>query len=711
MAVLKLSRDGDIHRVRFNTEVSYQEVHGAIQKIWPDLSAGQFKYFDEEGDWCTLSEASFSDFLAVCGGQVLKLEYSSPVDSVSRAAAAEAQEPDLAHSAPEAPHVNLWKQQVEEHLHRHWRAMKDHWNGRGEHGHQGCGGPFKGKQVAWLLANLRTTGVLNSKTAAALVMHYLPRAVGIVADNMGAVDRMAQTHMEKIRPVVVDLLVRVGITPGMDGCACALSAVLVQDPPPAGEALLALLTALDVLPFEEHVAFIEATFTANAQKMNQILDKVDEHVPHWMKHQVVHNGITCDGCEVSPIAGPRFKCKACPDYDLCASCYARRPQVHGGEASSHEFDCIWSRPWQGHGCHGAHGAHGAHGLWHVAAATKGAWAAGHGKGWGWWDKGAGKGKKAWKHEGKGGGRCGKGEGKGDASSSGLEEAGARVPRACAGGCGFAATWHPTLCCGRCSKNGRHGPRCAQVPVQTSAAAPPPPFDLTFPVEVEDGRRMEIGWNRGDDLEQVALSFAEQHGILPHELEVIIAFLIDASSIASEEAQEEAPAREETPQQEEVPFHEETPVQEETPPEKPMPALPTFDFSLPVGMDDGRVLEIKWNRGDHPEMVTLRFAEEHSIPPAHLPEIAAFVATVSQTAAEPVPNPDQAPAEDAVPEPAPTAPSSEFSFPVTTEDGRRVELKWNRGDNPQEVTLRFAQEYSIPEEQVPQIAAFVARFST
>jgi len=38
---------------------------------------------------------------------------------------------------------------------------------------------------------------------------------------------------------------------------------------------------------------------------------------------VVHHGITCDGCQQSPITGVRFKCRACPDFDLCEACEAK----------------------------------------------------------------------------------------------------------------------------------------------------------------------------------------------------------------------------------------------------------------------------------------------------------------------------------------------------------------------------------------------------
>merc|ERR1712198_91057 len=40
------------------------------------------------------------------------------------------------------------------------------------------------------------------------------------------------------------------------------------------------------------------------------------------KAGVVHPGIVYDGCD-GPVLGPRYKCLACPDYDLCKSCEGR----------------------------------------------------------------------------------------------------------------------------------------------------------------------------------------------------------------------------------------------------------------------------------------------------------------------------------------------------------------------------------------------------
>lgn len=36
---------------------------------------------------------------------------------------------------------------------------------------------------------------------------------------------------------------------------------------------------------------------------------------------IVHSSVRCDGCDMSPLRGYRFKCFSCPNYDLCSECY------------------------------------------------------------------------------------------------------------------------------------------------------------------------------------------------------------------------------------------------------------------------------------------------------------------------------------------------------------------------------------------------------
>ncbi|KAJ8681467.1 hypothetical protein QAD02_017254 [Eretmocerus hayati] len=43
-----------------------------------------------------------------------------------------------------------------------------------------------------------------------------------------------------------------------------------------------------------------------------------------------HHSVTCNSCHVTPISGPRFKCKPCDNYNLCENCfYIKRSHRHG----------------------------------------------------------------------------------------------------------------------------------------------------------------------------------------------------------------------------------------------------------------------------------------------------------------------------------------------------------------------------------------------
>ncbi len=42
----------------------------------------------------------------------------------------------------------------------------------------------------------------------------------------------------------------------------------------------------------------------------------------------VHDHIACDGCNLDPIVGVRYKCTQCPDFDLCEKCEAQGVHKH-----------------------------------------------------------------------------------------------------------------------------------------------------------------------------------------------------------------------------------------------------------------------------------------------------------------------------------------------------------------------------------------------
>ena len=55
----------------------------------------------------------------------------------------------------------------------------------------------------------------------------------------------------------------------------------------------------------------------------------------------IHQNITCDGCEMTPIRGDRYKCLFCPDVDFCQSCQSISKTSHDPKhLSNHPLLCI-----------------------------------------------------------------------------------------------------------------------------------------------------------------------------------------------------------------------------------------------------------------------------------------------------------------------------------------------------------------------------------
>ncbi|KAF4754051.1 hypothetical protein FOZ62_017670 [Perkinsus olseni] len=52
---------------------------------------------------------------------------------------------------------------------------------------------------------------------------------------------------------------------------------------------------------------------------------------------VVHHGFICDGCEMDPLVGDRYKCNYCEDFDFCAKCFDKRLLL--GHNPFHAFTC------------------------------------------------------------------------------------------------------------------------------------------------------------------------------------------------------------------------------------------------------------------------------------------------------------------------------------------------------------------------------------
>ena len=76
-------------------------------------------------------------------------------------------------------------------------------------------------------------------------------------------------------------------------------------------------------PAADGAAAAAATLVTEAPAAETAADELSE----------VHDVVTCDGCGLSPIRGPRWKCNQCADFDLCDICHGqfrRSGQYHVG---------------------------------------------------------------------------------------------------------------------------------------------------------------------------------------------------------------------------------------------------------------------------------------------------------------------------------------------------------------------------------------------
>jgi len=55
---------------------------------------------------------------------------------------------------------------------------------------------------------------------------------------------------------------------------------------------------------------------------------IDTNMPAAENNEIEHTGVVCDGCEVAPITGNRYKCSVCKDFDYCSNCEENKDHPH-----------------------------------------------------------------------------------------------------------------------------------------------------------------------------------------------------------------------------------------------------------------------------------------------------------------------------------------------------------------------------------------------
>jgi len=366
MATLKLQcDDGEIYRLTLQGALSFESVIQAVatsrHDIEPEMLSASggcsLKYADDEGDLCTLAPATFNDFVEQQGGstaKVLKLKLQLPKKlppkktddlpkpETSPSASAEAQ-PGATERPRHGPPPGLGKEEDDASECSSSRAGL--WGPCG-----GGGGP---RRLVMALRALRDAGVLTPAMFASLAVQWLPLVTQRVTRKVDKINHMARDGLsQSLQKLLQEVKDRAAVTAGLESFAAPLGEALSDAPGPRtlGQAILELLKALRGLGFEAQARFSEGLASHLLPLLDDILapqaEGSRERSSPWCggpgpaawQH---HFGVECDGCKAAPLVGPRFKCPACPDYDLCGNCYTRKLELHGNcEAANRDFQCI-----------------------------------------------------------------------------------------------------------------------------------------------------------------------------------------------------------------------------------------------------------------------------------------------------------------------------------------------------------------------------------
>jgi len=73
---------------------------------------------------------------------------------------------------------------------------------------------------------------------------------------------------------------------------------------------------------DEELIIALTEMTGPLYKLTVTVKKAGQAPAGGGEEVVVHHGVTCDGCDLANITGPRYKCVVCDDYDLCGGCEA-----------------------------------------------------------------------------------------------------------------------------------------------------------------------------------------------------------------------------------------------------------------------------------------------------------------------------------------------------------------------------------------------------
>lgn len=331
------------------------------------------KYKDEDGDACTLVEATIEDFLDQPRAKPLRLRATKPSRPVSNAADAALAPKTVEAPLPQAlslpkPCPSNCGYQVTWH--------RTHCCGQcsgkpGKHGGR-CDRLLIGQKAdasgfsqdpphpatsSWscnlegsnsagprkllmCLRNLHDAGMMTSKMVASMMLQFLPILAQRAHRKQEKLNKVGAQKLEVLRPLLLN------ISAHLD---------LVEEARLLKPMLEEFLSGADVCRFGDFVAalFKALTTCKNRQAVSEAIQGVADDLQLTLPQLFPdlfdststergpgvpeHFGISCSGCSVNPIRGPRFHC-AEASIDFCGDCFI----VQSCKTAEQQFQCIFT---------------------------------------------------------------------------------------------------------------------------------------------------------------------------------------------------------------------------------------------------------------------------------------------------------------------------------------------------------------------------------
>jgi len=380
MQTLKVEFEGDLRRLRLKLPQDIPEVeklHTIREAIrhgfsWSDDEhmGVTLKYKDEEGDLCTLVEATVEDFLAQPGSGPLRLVATRPppatpsrapeppavrelaAATVSPAAPAAPDEP-MAEAAPRpspaaesasgsaAPSAAGAAGRPCSEASGCNDAFGSEASFTASHPSFTCGssvGPWK---LLMCLRGLWDAQKMSAKMVGSMMLQFLPILAQRAHRKQEKLNRLGPSKREELLPLLRCVSAYIERVPEAAPLKSQLEDFISgRDVTKLGDFLAVLFKTLAMSKDRHGVA--EAINGVAEQLLNfmpQIFPAMFEGSSEAQRAGVaVHHGVRCSACNAEPVSGPRFRC-AEAGIDLCGECF-----IDQGCEISDQFECDFLPP-------------------------------------------------------------------------------------------------------------------------------------------------------------------------------------------------------------------------------------------------------------------------------------------------------------------------------------------------------------------------------